>query len=71
MNRTARAHQGETLDELLYRLYGETAAITERALTLNPGLADQGPILAEGTRVILPPPDTLVDTKKPTIQLWS
>ncbi|WP_447529800.1 tail protein X [Vreelandella sp. TE19] len=70
MNRVAHAHQGETLDALLYRVYGKTAAITEQALKMNPHLADQGPVLTEGTPVTLPPPDTR-ETVKPKIQLWS
>lgn len=71
MNRVVRAHQGETLDALLYRVYGKTAAVTEKTLQLNPGLADQGPVLREGTPVTLPPPPEIRETKKPKIQLWT
>lgn len=71
MKRTARAHQGETLDALLYRIYGKTAAVTEQTLQLNPGLADQGPVLREGTPVMLPAPPEARETKTPKIQLWS
>lgn len=71
MKRTARAHQGETLDALLYRVYGRTAGITEQVLQLNPHLADQGPVLKEGTAVVLPPPPETRETKTPKIQLWS
>ncbi|MEL7966893.1 tail protein X [Vreelandella neptunia] len=71
MNRTMRAHQGETLDALLYRVYGKTAAITEQTLQLNPGLASQGPVLQEGTLVTLPPPPETRETKPPKIQLWN
>lgn len=71
MKRIARAHQGETLDALLYRVYGKTAAITEQTLQLNPRLAEQGPILQEGTPVTLPPPPEARETKQPRIQLWS
>lgn len=68
--RTVYAHQGETLDALLYRVVGATAGITEQVLELNPGLADQGPILAEGTAVLIPeaPPQT---RRIETIQLWT
>lgn len=71
MKRIVRAHQGETLDALLYRVYGKTAAITEQTLQLNPHLAEQGPVLKEGTPVTLPPPPETRETKKPKIQLWS
>ncbi|WP_083002004.1 tail protein X [Halomonas sp. GT] len=71
MKRTVCAHQGETLDALLYRVYGKTAAITEQTLTLNPGLAEQGPVLKEGTPVVLPPPPETRETKPPNIQLWN
>lgn len=71
MKRIARAHQGETLDALLYRVYGKTAAITEQTLQLNPRLAEQGPVLQEGTPVTLPKPPETRETKKPRIQLWS
>lgn len=70
MNRTVFAHQGETLDALLYRVYGKTAAITEQTLQLNPHLVNQGPVLREGTPVTLPPPPD-ARAPKPPIQLWS
>lgn len=70
MNRVAYAHQGETLDGLLYRVYGKTAAITEQALQLNPHLVNQGPVLKEGTPVTLPPPPEAREPK-PQIQLWN
>ncbi|AZM95162.1 tail protein X [Vreelandella venusta] len=71
MNRVAHAHQGETLDALLYRVYGKTADITEQALQLNPHLVNQGPVLQEGTPVTLPPPPKARDTSQPPIQLWN
>lgn len=71
MKRTARAHQGETLDALLYRVYGKTAGITEKTLKMNPRLAEMGAVLPEGTSVALPPPPEVSETKKPKIQLWS
>lgn len=65
-----RANQGETLDQLCHRVLGRTAGVTEQALTLNPGLADLGPVLPHGTLVRLPevspePP------RRPTVQLWT
>ncbi|MDQ7733768.1 tail protein X [Halomonas sp. SpR1] len=70
MKRVTHAHQGETLDALLYRVYGKTADITEQALQLNPHLVNQGPILREGTPVTLPPPPDARATKPP-LQLWN
>jgi len=67
---TVRAHQGETLDQLCYRVLGTTAGVTERALQMNPGLAEFGPILPHGTLVTLPeeqPTPVVIDT----VQLWS
>ena len=48
---------GITLDLLLWRAYGrrgQTPAMLAAALTLNPGLADLGPVLPLLTPVILP-----------------
>lgn len=70
MKRTVRAHQGETLDALLYRVYGVTAGITEKTLRMNRHLAALGPQLPEGTAVELPAPPAPVETQKPKIQLW-
>lgn len=68
--RTVYAHQGETLDALLYRVVGATAGITEQVLELNPGLANKGPILAEGTAVQIPETPPLT-RRIETIQLWT
>ncbi|MCE8002525.1 tail protein X [Billgrantia ethanolica] len=67
---TVRAHQGETLDALCHRVLGTTAAVTEQVLQLNPGLAELGPILPEGTPVKLPdaPPQP---ERRDVIQLWT
>ncbi len=67
---TVRTHQGETLDALCYRVLGSTAAVTEQALDLNPGLAELGPILPQGLLVRLPeePPTA---ARVDTVQLWS
>lgn len=71
MKRVVRAHQGETLDALVYRVYGKTGGITEQALKLNRHLASQGPVLAEGTPVELPPAPPRQETKAPKVQLWT
>lgn len=63
-----RAQKGDTLDSICQRYYGRTARVTENALEANPGLADLGPTIPQGTPVNLPefaPPET-----KTLIQLW-
>lgn len=68
MTRTVRSQQNDTLDRLCQRYLGTTAGVTEQALTLNPGLAELGPLLPQGTVVRLPqraPPST-----RPTVNLW-
>lgn len=66
----ARAYQGETVDQLCHRVVGRTAGVTEAVLRANPGLADLGTKLPEGTLVIIPDlPKT--QAKLSTVQLWS
>ncbi|MGJ7457296.1 tail protein X [Halomonas sp. RA08-2] len=67
---TVRARQGETLDALCHRVLGATAAITEQALELNPGLAELGPRLPEGTAVRLPDVEPEPRQQR-TVQLWT
>ncbi len=60
--------QGDTLDAICQRHYGFTSGITEDVLTANPGLADLGPVLPVGQKILLPryqPQQT-----KSTIKLW-
>ncbi|MEQ1511677.1 MAG: tail protein X [Lysobacteraceae bacterium] len=67
-----RAHQGDSLDLLLWRATGRTAAIVEAVLAANPGLAARGEILPEGLLVDVP--DAAVALRPQhteTIQLWS
>jgi phage tail protein X len=69
MNPVVIARQGDTLDIVCWRHFGQTAAVTEMALELNPGLARLGEVLPEGTPVTLPavaPPREIQ-----TVQLWS
>lgn len=50
-----RSKEGETLDEIVWRHYGNrVAGGLETVLAANPGLADPGPILPLGTVVNLP-----------------
>ncbi|NHQ84880.1 phage tail protein [Iodobacter sp. HSC-16F04] len=63
------ASQGETLDEICFRVYGKTAGITEAVLAANHRLADMGPVLKMGTVIELPniSPPAIQTTM---IQLW-
>ncbi|OLO03346.1 tail protein X [Salinicola socius] len=69
MSRTVRSLQGDTLDQLCYRAYGQTAGVTERVLEANPGLADLGPILPSATLVTLPDIATQAPSTR-IVQLW-
>lgn len=64
-----RAHQGDTLDALCWRHLGRTRGVVERALELNPGLADLGPVLPHGLEVQLPEIKTGPPIVK-TVALW-
>ena len=65
------AHQGDTLDALLWRHTGRTAGIVESTLLANPGLADLGDVLPHGTAVEIPDVRVLAPVSdKPLIQLW-
>lgn len=47
--------EGMTLDLLLFQAYGASGqALLEQALTLNPGLADLGPMIPLGATVTIP-----------------
>jgi len=51
---TVRARQGDMVDAICRRAYGDESGYLEAVLEANPGLADLGPILPEGTLVMLP-----------------
>lgn len=66
------AHQGDTLDILLWRHTGRTTDLLEATLLANPGLSDFGAILPHGTAVEIP--DAAINApasaNQPLIQLW-
>lgn len=51
---TLRTVQGDTVDAIVWRHYGRTAGLVELVLEANPGLAEHGPVLPNGTLVELP-----------------
>lgn len=63
------AQEGDTLDHLIYRHYGETAGLVEQVLELNPQLGNM-PILPMGQIVNMPDQIASVIVKD-TLQLWS
>lgn len=48
------AQMGETLDALLWRTFARGPGMVEAVFAANPDLATAGPVLAEGTRVVIP-----------------
>ena len=64
------AHQGDTVDAICWRHLGQTQGVVEQTLLLNPGLAEQGPILAHGTAVALPDRPAARATTFKTVKLW-
>lgn len=67
---TATALQGETLSDLCWRALGQTEGVVEQALTLNRGIAEQGPVLAEGQAIILPNLTEKRVQLRELVQLW-
>ncbi|MDA7086497.1 tail protein X [Pseudomonas sp. SA3-5] len=63
-----RANQGDTVDALCWRHYGRTAGVTEAVLEANPGLADNGPIIAQGALVLMP--DEAPQPQRQMVNLW-
>lgn len=66
---TVTTQAGDTVDLICWRHRGQTAAITEQTLALNPGLAAHGPVLPAGVAITLPDPPT-AHPRRPTVKLW-
>ena len=66
---STHAHQNDTLDLICQRHYGTTQPLIAVYIA-NPGLAEQGPVIAQGTFIHLP--DTpITQTVESTVQLWT
>lgn len=63
-----RAMQGDTIDSLCWRHLGSSSAV-ETVLASNPGLADLGAILPNGTLVTLPD-EAPAARQTNLVQLW-
>jgi len=62
--------EGDSVDRIVWKHYErEGAGLVELVLEANPGIADLGPVLPMGTRVVLPrvPDRKLVEV----VRLWS
>lgn len=68
----AIAHQGESLDALVWRVTGQDSGAVERVLDANPGLAAQALALPEGHGVAIPavPGTAAAPIIVDTVQLW-
>lgn len=66
---TYRTKDGDMLDAICHRHYGQTKDVVERVLEANPQLADVGSILPANLLITLPEllqPATLINT----VRLW-
>lgn len=64
------AIQGETLDQLVWRVLRQGAPALERVLEANPGLADAGLFLTRG-QIVLVPAGARSAAPVPMTQLWT
>lgn len=61
--------QGELVDVICRRAYGDESGYVEKVLDANPGLAGLGPILPIMTKVLLPDLPKAAPEKK-IVSLW-
>ena len=64
------ALNGETVDQLVWRVLGLASPAVERVLAANPQIADAGQFLALGQRVAIPAAARRPATA-PMTQLWT
>lgn len=66
-----RANQGDTLDAVVWRYYGQTVGYVETVMAANPGIAGLGIILPLGTEVKLPVSITVeAENEAGLVRLW-
>ncbi len=62
---------GVPIDLIVWRRYRrQTPALVEAVLTLNPGLADIGPLLPRGTKLAIPIDQPATPVQAPLVRLW-
>lgn len=66
---TYTTSQGDTLDYICWRFYGQQSGAVEAVLAANPGLADLGDVLPEATKITMPALTSPVTELQP-IRLW-
>lgn len=64
------ALNGETVDQLVWRVLGLASPAVERVLAANPQIADAGQFLALGQGVVIPA-DARRPATAPMTQLWT
>lgn len=70
MTATYQTKDGDVLDDVVSRYYGDTAnGIVELVLEANRGLADLGPVLPAGVSITLP--DRPAVATESLVRLWS
>lgn len=65
----AISEPGDTVDKLVWRELRKGPAAVERVLDANPGLADLGTVLPNGT-VVMIPTTAGAAAAQPLVQLW-
>lgn len=69
MPTTYTTRQGEMVDMVCRRAYGDETGYVEKVLDANPGLAGLGPVLPIMTKIVLPDLPKAAPEKK-IISLW-
>jgi phage tail protein X len=64
-----RTHQGEMIDAICRRVYGDESGYVEQVLEANPGLAALVAPLPNGTTIHLPDVPKAADVV-PVVSLW-
>lgn len=63
--------EGLMLDLILWRRYRRaTPGLVEKVLDLNPGLAEQGPVIAVGTTIRIPIEAQPIPVRRDAVRLW-
>lgn len=65
-----RTRDGDMLDYICWKHYGQQSGAVEAVLVANPGLADLGPVYPAGVEILLPDLPKPVAEVQP-IRLWS
>ena len=63
-----RTRDGDMLDDICFRHYGQSDGMVEQVLDANPGLAGLGPVFASGIVITLP--DIKPASVRAPVRLW-